>query len=147
MKIIPYQMYQISLGNVNASEMKVVSSLLIKYRFISFWLYMMEEVIKEAYGSNFGSAYETYKDAVGKDNSIRLQDVKNYLSKRDDIQVKSKPGGSNSFVSPGAMFEFEIDIMDTLARDGGESVRYAMVAIGNFIKVAEVIPIGNRQPI
>ena len=35
----------------------------------------------------------------------------------------------------------------SLARDGGESVRYAMVAIDNFTKVAEVIPIENRQPI
>ena len=63
------------------------------------------------------------------------------------MQVKSKPRGSNSFVSPSAMFEFEIDIMGILARDGGESVRYAMVAIGNFTKIAEVIPIENRQPI
>ena len=44
--------------------------------------------------------------------------------------MKSKPRGSNSFGSPGARFEFEIDITDILARDGGESVRYAMVAIG-----------------
>ena len=107
----------------------------------------MGEVIKEICGSNFGSAYETYKEAVKKDSSIRLQDVRNYLSKRDDIQVKSKPRGSNSFVSPGAKFEFEIDNMDTLARDGGEGVRYATVAIGSFTKIAEVIPIGNRQPI
>ena len=107
----------------------------------------MEEVLKEAYGSNFGSAYETYKESVTKDNSIRLQDVKNYLNKRDDIQVESKPRGSNSFVSPGARFEFEIDIMDILARDGGESVGYAMVAIDNFTKIAEVTPIENRQPI
>ena len=107
----------------------------------------MEEVIKYIYGSNFGSACETYKEAVKKDNSIRLQGVSNYLSKRDDIQVKSKPGGSNSFVSPGVKFELGIDIMDTLVRDGGESVRYGMVAIGNFIKMAEVIPIENRQPI
>ena len=42
---------------------------------------MMEEVLKEAYQSNFGTAYETYKDAVKKDSSIRLQDVKNHLSK------------------------------------------------------------------
>ena len=61
--------------------------------------------------------------------------------------MKSKPGGSNSFVSPGAKFEFEfeIDIMDILARDGVR-IRYGMVAIDNFIKVAEVIPINNRQP-
>ena len=61
--------------------------------------------------------------------------------------MKFKPGGSNSFVSPGAKFEFEIDIMDILARDGGEGVRYALVAINNFITTAEVIPIENRQPI
>ena len=60
--------------------------------------------------------------------------------------MKSKPGGSNSFVSSGAKFEFEIDIMDILARGGGEGIRYGMVAIGNFIKIAEVIPIENRQP-
>ena len=59
----------------------------------------------------------------------------------------SKPRGSNSFVSPGAKFEFETDIMDSLARDGGEGVRYAMAAMGNCTKIAEVIPIENRQPI
>ena len=37
--------------------------------------------------------------------------------------------------------------MDILARDGGESVRYGMVAIDNFTKIAEIIPIENRQPI
>ena len=37
----------------------------------------MEEVIKEVYASNFGSAYETYTEAVKSDKSIRLQDVRN----------------------------------------------------------------------
>ena len=63
------------------------------------------------------------------------------------MQVKYKPRGSNSFVSPGALFEFEIGIMGILARNGGESVRYALVAIDNFTKIAEVQPIENRQPI
>ena len=107
----------------------------------------MEEIIKEIYESDYGTAYDTHKETVKKDNSIRLQDVKNYLNKRDGVQVKSKPRGSNNFVSPGARFEFEIDIMDTLARDGGESVRYGMVAINTFTKTAEVVPIENRQPI
>ena len=34
--------------------------------------------------------------------------------------------------------------MDILARDCGESVRYAMVAIDNFTKIAEVIPIEKQ---
>ena len=106
----------------------------------------MEAITKEAYQSNFGTAYETYKEAVKKDNSIRLQDVKDYLSKRDGIHVKSKPRCSNSFVSPGAKFEFEIDIMGILARDSGEGVRHGLIAVANVAKVAEVIPIRNRQP-
>ena len=66
--------------------MKVICPLLIKSRFI-FWLYIVEEVIKEAYQSNSGTAYETYKEAVKKGNSTRLQDVKNYLSKRDTSEI------------------------------------------------------------
>ena len=106
----------------------------------------MEAIIKEVYESNFGTAYETYKEAVKKDNSIRLQDVKDYLSKRDDIQVKSKPKTYNSFVSPGANFEYEIDIMDIEAKNSTSDTRYGLVAIDNFTKVAEVIPIKNRTP-
>ena len=106
----------------------------------------MEAIIKEVYESNFGTAYETYKEAVKKDASIRLQDVKDYLSKRDDIQVKYKPKSYNSFVSPGANFEYEIDIMDTEAKNSTSDTRYGLVAIDNFIKIAEVIPIKNRTP-
>jgi len=106
----------------------------------------MEEIIKETYETNFGTAYETYKEAVKKDASIRLQDVKDYLSKRDDIQVKYKPKSYNSFVSPGANFEYEIDIMDIEAKNSTSDTRYGLVAIDNFTKVAEVIPIKNRTP-
>ena len=48
----------------------------------------MEAIIKEVYQSNFGTAYETYKEAVKKDNSIRLQDVKDYLNSLESVQVK-----------------------------------------------------------
>ena len=106
----------------------------------------MEAIIKKVYESNFGTAYETYKEAVKKDNSIRLQDVKDYLSKRDDIQVKYKPKSYNSFVSPGANFEYEIDIMDIEAKNSTSDTRYGLVAIDNFTKIAEVIPIKNRTP-
>ena len=89
----------------------------------------MEGVIKEAYQSNFGTACETYREAIKKDSSIRLQDVKNYLSKRDDIQVKSKPRGSNSFVPPGAKLEFEKDIMDMGPKGATSNTRHGLVAI------------------
>ena len=53
---------------------------------------------------------------------------------------------NNSCVSPGARFEFEIDIMDVLARDGGDGTRYGLCAIDNFTKMVSVIPIKNRPP-
>ena len=39
-------------------------------------IYNGEEAITKVYGSNFATAYETYKGAVNKDSIIRLQDVK-----------------------------------------------------------------------
>jgi ribosomal protein L21E len=106
----------------------------------------MEAIIKEVYESNFGTAYETYKEAVKKDNSIRLQGVKDYLNSLESVQVKSKPKTYNSFVSPGANFEYEIDIMDIEAKGSTSDSRYGLVAIDNFTKIAEVIPIKNRTP-
>ena len=79
-----------------------------------------------------------------KNNSIRLQDVKDYLSKREDKQVLVKHTKYNSFVSSGPLFEIEIDVMDI-----GTSVtnmRYGLVAIDNFTKIADIVPIQNKKP-
>ena len=46
-----------------------------------------EEIIKEAYDKDFGTSYETYNIAVKKSPNTRLQDVKGYLNKRDNIQM------------------------------------------------------------
>ena len=75
------------------------------------------EVIKKVYESNFGTTYQTYKEAVKLDNSVRLQDAKDYLSKRDDIQAKVKPNTYNSFVSPGAKFELFLVIVVVVVVD------------------------------
>ena len=60
--------------------------------------------------------------------------------------MKSKPKTYNSFVSPGANFEYEIDIMDIESKGSTSDTRYGLVAIDNFTKIAEVIPIKNRTP-
>ena len=75
-----------------------------------------------------------------------MQDVKDYLSSREDKQTQFKYKKYNSCVSPGARFEFEIYIMDVLARDGGDGIRYGLCAIDNFTKMVSVIPIKNRSP-
>ena len=103
----------------------------------------MNEIIKEVYQSNFGTADEVYKEAVKNNNSIRLQDVKDYLNSRQGKQTHFKYKAYNGFVSIGANFKYEVDIMDL-----GTSVtdyRYGFVAVDNFKKMASVIPIGNKQ--
>ena len=93
------------------------------------------------YESNFGTAYQTYKEAVKLDNSVILQDVKDYMCYRDDIQVKVKPKPYNSFISPGAKLEFEIDLMDIEATGATSNTRYGLVAIDGFSKNLSVLPI------
>ena len=47
----------------------------------------------------------------------------------------SKPKGSNPFVSPGAKFEFETDIMDMESKDATSNTRYGLVAIFRLAKL------------
>ena len=71
--------------------------------------------------------------------------MKYYLSK-DDIQVTYKPKTYNSFVSPGAKFEYEFDLMDIEAKGSTSNTRYGLIAIDNFTKVLSVVPIKNKTP-
>ena len=68
------------------------------------------------------------------------------MGKRDDIQVKVTPNTYNMFVSPGAKFEFEIDLMDTETKGATSNTRYGLVAIRNLTKTADVVPINNKTP-
>jgi len=100
------------------------------------------QVIKQTYETNFGTAYEVYKDSVKKDNSIRLQDVKDYLNSREDKQVNFKYKKYNSFVSPGANFEYEVDLMFINSND--ENI--GLVGVDNFTKLASIVIIKNKKP-
>ena len=68
------------------------------------------------------------------------------MNKRNDIQVKIKPNTYNSFVSPGAKFEFEIDLMGIETKGATSNTRYGLVAIGNFTEIADVVSINNKTP-
>ena len=80
-RTMQFQMCQVSQGNVNTSEMSVIRYVLIDDTIFAFNIYNGWSH-KKVYESNFGGAYETYKEAVKKDSSIRLRNVKNYLSKQ-----------------------------------------------------------------
>ena len=71
----------------------------------------MENTIKEICERDSGTAYETYKSAVKVDNSIKLQDVKNYLNGLESTQTHFKYKKYNSYVSPGVNYEYEVDLM------------------------------------
>ena len=68
------------------------------------------------------------------------------MSKRDDIQVNVNTNTCNSCVSPGAKFEFEIDLMDIETKGAASNTRYGLVAIGKFTKIVDVVPINNKTP-
>ena len=72
--------------------------------------------------------------------------MKDYLDSLEPVQVKFKYKNYNSVVSSGANFEYEVDIADVLARDGGDGIRYGLCAIDNFTKMVSAIPIKNRSP-
>ena len=109
-----------------------------------------EKIIKEIYenvASGYGSIKDTYQQAKKKDPSIKYIDVKNYLDKLKHRQVQFKYKGSNSFISPHPLFEFEIDLIDlTKKAQENEGFRYCMVAIDNFTKFAWASEIRTKQP-
>ena len=43
-------------------------------------------------------------------------------------------------------YEYEVDIVDVLARYGGDGIRYGLCAIDIFTKLVSVIPINNKKP-
>ena len=49
-----------------------------------------EEIIKEAYEKEFGTAYDTYRQIVKEYPNIRLQDVKDYLNSLESVQTHFK---------------------------------------------------------
>ena len=106
-------------------------------------MHIMGVVIKGAYETQFGTAHETYNDAVKIDSSVRLQDVIYYSNKRDDKLTHFKYKGYYSFVSPQVGFEYEVDLMDL--GTGVPEYRYGFIAVDGLSKMASVIPTENKQ--
>ena len=109
-----------------------------------------ENIIKSVYEDKekgYGSIRDTCKQAVEKDPSIKLVDVKRYLDKLEHRQTQFKYKGFNSFVSPHPLFEIEVDLIDlTKKAKENDGFRYCMVAIDNFTKFAWGVAIKTKQP-
>ena len=108
-----------------------------------------EKIIKAVYEDKeqgFGSIKDTFKQAVKKDPSIKLDDVKKYLDKQPHRQTQFTYKKFNSFVSPGPLFEFEMDLIDMTAKaKENDGYQYGWVAIDNFTKFAWVVPMKEKN--
>ncbi len=92
--------------------------------------------------SGYGSVKTTYADARLKNNKITLKYVQEWFTK--NVGNKKQPGGSNSFVAPGAFYEFQIDLF--FINDLEEQkFKVGMVCIDIFSKFAAVVPIMSKD--
>ena len=58
--------------------------------------------------SGYGSIKTTFEDARKKDNSITIEDVKQFFNEK--VNKKTQLKGYNSFVAPYAYCEFQFDL-------------------------------------
>ena len=105
-------------------------------------------IIKAVYEdpeTGFGSVRDTYLQAYAKDPGIRYIDVKSYLDRLAHRQAVFRPRSFNSWVSPGPLFEFELDLIDLTAQaEENDGYRFALVAIDSFTKVAHAVPMRGK---
>ena len=107
-----------------------------------------DQIISNIYydlDEGFGSTQATHKKAKEEDPTITLDDVKSFLKKQPNKQIKNYRG-TNSYTAPFARYEYQIDIMhmSPLAKDKNVP-QYALVVIDIFSKLADVIPMEERD--
>ena len=108
------------------------------------------ELIRSVYENKetgYGSLRDTYLQANAKDPGIRYIDVKTFLDRYQHRQTQFRYRGSNSWVSPGRLFEIEVDLIDlTATAEQNDGFRYAIVGIDNFTKFAHAVPVKGKTP-
>ena len=107
-----------------------------------------DQIISNIYydlDEGFGSTQATHKKAKEEDPTITLDDVKSFLKKQPNKQIKNYKG-TNSFTAPFARYEYQCDIMymSPLVKDK-DTPMYALVTIDIFSKLADVVPMFNRD--
>ena len=115
-----------------------------------------EQIISNVYydlEKGFGSIQDTLKQAKEQDPSITRVDVETFMKKQPNKQIRGYRG-SNSYTAPFSRFEYQIDIMDMvpLTREPEVKIprkntepRYALVVIDIFSKLANAVPMKNKD--
>ena len=106
-----------------------------------------EDMISNMYHdleSGYGSVQSTHKQAYKKDNSIKLEDVKN-LMKRHPNKQRRPYKNSNSYTGPFARFEYRIDIMDMgILQKSQTQPKFALVVIDICSKYGDAVPMHRK---
>ena len=120
-----------------------------------------DDIISNIYydpAEGFGSARDVHKRAKEEDPTITIQDVRAFLKKQPNKQIR-KHRGYNSYTAPFARYQYQIDIMDMvpLTKDSekkpgkeikivkNDEPRYGLVVIDIFSKLANVVPMKNKD--
>jgi stalled ribosome alternative rescue factor ArfA len=103
-----------------------------------------ENVISQIYfdPGGFGSIKQTFQDARKKDNSITLDDVKEFFRTR--VEKKNKAYGFNSFVAPRPYYEYQVDLFFINDLDN-QKYKIGMLMINIFTKYMVVVPIASKS--
>lgn len=96
----------------------------------------------------FGSIQETYETAKQQNPEITLDEVKDFMRKQPNKQVKGYRC-TNSYIAPLARFEFQFDIMvmaplskkpEVKCETSKTEPKHALVVIDIFSKYADLMP-------
>ena len=100
-----------------------------------------DEIIKKTYydRSGYGSIQKTYQDAKNRDNTITLENVRNWFYQ--NVENKRKPVGYNSFIVDEPYFEYQVDIAFFRSKHGAP----CLVMIDTFSKYAVALPLPSRD--
>ena len=106
-----------------------------------------QKIIHDIYfdRSGFGSKAITLKDAKQKDKTITADDVNKFF--RENVEIKRKPRGTNSFVAPYNNHTYQIDLF-FISKDDIEApqkYRGGLVCIDVLSKYAVVVPIKGKE--
>ena len=76
-----------------------------------------QKIIADIYydKSGFSSKAKTLKDAREKDKSITIKDVEEFF--RQNVEIKKKPRGQNSFVAPYNNHTYQLDLFFISSED------------------------------
>ena len=102
-----------------------------------------DEIIKKTYydRAGYGSIQKTYQDVKNRDNTITLENVRNWFYK--NVENKRKPVGYNSFIVDEPYFEYQVDIAFLRSEHGDP----CLVMSDIFTKYAVVIPLPSREKV